>query len=100
MEYILVGIPNAGKSTLGKRAAETLKLPFYDTDELVTEKINPKCRSFFSLLDPYRIIEAQKEILFEIIKKDESAIISTGAILPVDGKLDDILPENRHCYSY
>jgi shikimate kinase len=91
MKYILVGIPNAGKSTLGKRAAEILKLPFYETDTLASEKVwrfSP-----FSLSSARRLVEVQKEVLLEIVQKDESAIIATGAILPVDGGLSDILPE-------
>ncbi|MDR2666581.1 MAG: hypothetical protein LBB34_00470 [Holosporales bacterium] len=93
MKYILVGIPNAGKSMLGKRATEILKLPFYDTDSLSFKKINPKRFHFFSPSSSHRLIEVQKEVLFEIIQKDESAIIATGAILPVDGGLSDILPK-------
>ncbi|MDR2067594.1 MAG: hypothetical protein LBP41_01230 [Holosporaceae bacterium] len=93
MKYILVGIPNAGKSTLGKCAAEILKLPFYDTDKLVIKKINPKHSHFFSLSYADRLVEVQKEVLFEIVSKDESSIIATGAILPVDGRLDYILPK-------
>jgi shikimate kinase len=93
MKYILVGIPNAGKSTLGKRAAEILKLPFYDTDKLATKKIDPKRFHFFSLSYADRFIEVQKEVLFEIVSKDESSIIATGAILPIDAGLDYILPK-------
>jgi shikimate kinase len=91
MKYILVGIPNAGKSTLGERVAEILKLPFYDTDRLSVEKINLQRSNFFSLSSVSRLIEAQKEVLFEIVQKDESAIIATGAILPVEGGLSDML---------
>jgi shikimate kinase len=93
MKYILVGIPNAGKSTLGARAAKTLKLPFYDTDTLSTEKMKLQGVNFFSMSYAYRLAEMQEEVLLEIIQKDESSIIATGAILPVDGGLEDILPK-------
>ncbi|MDR1473205.1 MAG: hypothetical protein LBI41_01375 [Lactobacillales bacterium] len=93
MKYILVGIPNAGKSTLGAQAAKTLKLPFYDTDTLSAEKMKLQGLNFFSMSYANRLIEMQEKILLEIIQKDESSIIATGAILPVDGGLDDILPK-------
>ncbi|MDR1538555.1 MAG: hypothetical protein LBU32_11285 [Clostridiales bacterium] len=59
MKYILVGIPNEGKSTLGKRAADELRLPFYDTDELAVERISPKSR--FDMLRPAFIQKAIDE---------------------------------------
>jgi shikimate kinase len=93
MKYILVGIPNAGKSTLGARAAKTLKLPFYDTDTLSAEKMKLQGLNFFSLSYSNRLVEMQEEILLEIIQKDESSIIATGAILAVDGGLEEILPK-------
>jgi shikimate kinase len=37
---ILIGLPNCGKSTLGKKAAIALNMPFYDTDEMVTDKMD------------------------------------------------------------
>ncbi|MGL4943940.1 MAG: shikimate kinase, partial [Thermoguttaceae bacterium] len=38
-KYILIGIPNSGKSTLGRRAADCLKLPFFDTDVMACERL-------------------------------------------------------------
>ena len=32
---ILIGYRGTGKSVIGKRLAEVLKAPFYDTDELI-----------------------------------------------------------------
>jgi len=93
VKYILVGIPNAGKSTLGAPVAKTLKLPFYDTDTCSTEKMRLQGLNFFSISSANRLLEMQEEILLEIAQKDESSIIATGAILPVDGRLDDILPK-------
>lgn len=38
MSIILIGMPGAGKSTLGKMLAERLSLPFYDTDQLLEQQ--------------------------------------------------------------
>lgn len=35
MHVILIGYRGTGKSAVGKRLAEKLKMPFYDTDELI-----------------------------------------------------------------
>jgi shikimate kinase len=94
MKYILIGIPNAGKSTLGRRAAEELGLPFYDTDELAVERIKPQ-RMFdmIRLSFSRRAIDEQINALFEVAQKDESAIIATGAMLPLDAGCAGILPK-------
>jgi shikimate kinase len=39
MNYILIGMPNSGKSTLGKKAADALGMQFYDTDKLATDYV-------------------------------------------------------------
>jgi shikimate kinase len=93
-KYILVGIPNAGKSTFGKQAAVELRLPFYDTDKLAVERMNPQSR--FELLRPSfarRLIDEQVNALIELAQKDESAIIATGATFPSDAGCADILPK-------
>ena len=35
---IMIGMPGAGKSTVGKRLAHSLSLPFFDTDQLIEER--------------------------------------------------------------
>ena len=39
-KYILIGLPGCGKSALGEKAAKSLKLPFYDTNEMTIESLN------------------------------------------------------------
>ena len=79
-KYILIGIPNCGKSTLGRRTADALQLPFYDTDLMACEQLkisNP--------VDQFRaafngsIITAQIEAIDELTELNSDAIIATGA---------------------
>jgi shikimate kinase len=81
MEKIfLVGIPNAGKSTLGKLAAEKLNLPYYDTDVLLTERIHSdKPADFLRMALNGQFIFVQKKIMIELSHHKGQAIISTGA---------------------
>ena len=77
-KYILIGIPNSGKSTLGRRAAEKLRLPFYDTDEMVCDKVSNPLDLFRMSLNG-QFLEEQKKIISKLAKLKGGAIISTGA---------------------
>jgi shikimate kinase len=79
-KIMLIGIPNCGKSTLGRRLAEAKKLPFFDTDQLFVEKINSgRLSDFIRLAFNGQFIELQKKIMIKLYLQDGPAIISTGA---------------------
>lgn len=94
MKFILIGIPNSGKTTLGRHAAAALSMPFYDTDEITKQKLR-----FSSLLDLFdagvnrHLINVQRKIFMEIVDDGEDSIVSTSAVLPVDGGLQYELPK-------
>jgi shikimate kinase len=77
-KYFLIGIPNSGKTTLGRRAAEKLRLPFFDTDAMVCEKVNDPLDLFKMAINGQFLAE-QLRIVSELVKLDGKAIISTGA---------------------
>jgi len=76
-KFVLIGIPSSGKSTLGRLVALKLKIPFYNTDKLVYEKlkINQKKNpaGLFRNLD--RFIEEMRKIEDEYAKLEGPAII-------------------------
>jgi len=79
-KFFLIGIPNCGKSTLGRRAADILCLPFFDTDVMACEKLGAQ-----SVLDQIRatmngsMMSAQLDVIDELVALDSAAIIATGA---------------------
>ena len=82
MLVFLVGMPAAGKTTLGRKLALDTKLPFFDTDELIEQVYNTSISSFFEQVgeEAFRVIE--REILLGLIDKQSVAIIATGGGLP------------------
>ena len=79
-KYILIGIPNCGKSTLGLRTAEILHLSFFDTDKMTVEKMkvtNPA--DFFRFALNGQFILGQLKVMEELAEFDSPAIIATGA---------------------
>jgi len=79
-KYFLIGIPDCGKSTLGKLAADILKFPFYDTDIMASKQVEFKgFANIFSSDFSKKIMDAQLSVIIETAKLEGNAIISTGA---------------------
>ena len=78
----LIGFMGVGKSTLGKKLAKKLDVPFYDTDKEI-EKIEGKTiQEIFSLYGELYFRELEKKWLqnFSIT----NAVIATGGGMPCD----------------
>ncbi len=74
---VLIGMPGAGKSTLGKDLAKDRRVPLIDTDSLIEQHTGKKLQQ---LLDE-RGYQALRELEGEIITKTEFAspcVIATG----------------------
>ena len=74
----LIGMPGCGKSSLGRRVAGNLRLPYRDTDAMVIQGAG--CSTVTELFerygeDAFRI--AETNVLIQLTR-DEPAIISTG----------------------
>jgi len=79
-KYFLIGIPNCGKSTLGRLTAAIMKLPFFDTDDMARKKLKLESALDFlrSALNS-QFINAQRASINELAELDGDAIIATGA---------------------
>jgi shikimate kinase len=72
--YVLIGLPYCGKTTLGERVAKELGLSHYDTDQLVCE-YSEDDKFWFS---PSRFCEYQSRVLMNLVNTATNSIISTG----------------------
>lgn len=74
--FILIGMPGSGKSTLGKTLADTLSYHFIDTDEVIMETYQ---KSLMELIQEHHnsgFIQLEGQVLQSI--HTNHAIISTG----------------------
>ena len=79
-KYFLIGIPNCGKSTLGRLTADRMKLPFFDTDTMVCERLKLESASdFFRAAFNSQFMNAQRAAINELADLDGDGIIATGA---------------------
>ncbi len=76
MNLTLIGMPGAGKSTVGVVLAKTLGMDFIDTDLVIQRTMNAR---LYELIDSYGtegFIELENRILSGI--EAENAVIATG----------------------
>ncbi|MFT7559794.1 MAG: shikimate kinase [Flavobacteriales bacterium] len=72
----LIGMPGSGKSTLGKLLANTLKLKFIDTDQLIEARANQSLQSLVNE-QGYEVLRQLEE---DVLLNTEfgAAVIATG----------------------
>lgn len=84
---ILIGPPGCGKSSVGKKLAEKLSIPFYDLDHMLEERYGVNIGEVFKYKKEsyFRVLETQCLEEFYRRKKSTVYVLSTGGgtvILP------------------
>ncbi len=78
MRIYIIGYMGAGKSTVGKRLANKLGIPFIDLDDAFESKFRYSILRFFDQFGEDRFRELEHQCLKEITEENEIAVISTG----------------------
>ncbi len=73
---VLIGMPGAGKSTLGIVLAKILNKSFIDADLLIQNQCDKTLQKIIDALGPEGFIEVENEVLSEI--DAANAVIATG----------------------
>ncbi|PHR46196.1 MAG: shikimate kinase [Fluviicola sp.] len=76
----LIGFMGVGKSSLGKKLANKLKVPFLDTDDLLEQKFDVSIAEYFSKYGESAFRNAEKQLLQEY--DFGKAVVATGGGLP------------------
>lgn len=73
----LIGLPGSGKSTIGRQLARRLGLPFFDSDQVIEQRIGCAIGEFFREQgeDRFRDIEAE---VIAVLAAGEPKVLSTG----------------------
>ena len=82
MNIFLIGSMGVGKSSLGKRIAKSLAIPFVDTDE---EIVDNECKSINSIFKDEGEVyfREQEAVVIRSIDATKTQIIATGGGLPM-----------------
>lgn len=92
MKIILIGYRATGKSTVGKLLADILKVPFYDTDQVIEEKLDLMVRDIIGKRGWDYFRQCETEAL-HFLKEKKNCIIATGGGIILKKENLDLLKE-------
>lgn len=82
MHVFIIGYMGSGKTTLGKKLAHCLGMPFIDLDNYFEESFRTSIPLFFERYGELAFRDIEKQLLLEVATKPDNSIISTGGGTP------------------
>ncbi len=73
----IIGMPGSGKSSLGRRVANNLGLPFIDIDQRIEQSIGCSTTDIFARYGEQAFRNAETNMLIELTR-EQGSIVSTG----------------------
>lgn len=96
MKIFLIGMPGAGKSTLGKSLAEKLMMDFFDLDKEIEKREGMGVQEIFQDKGEVYFRAKEQETLREITAKHHSFMMATGGGAPCfHHSMDFMLAEGK-----
>ena len=80
---IFIGFMGAGKTTIGKKLARRLGIPFVDTDDMIEEQAGQKISDIFATKGEACFREMETETLRQLINRQQRCVIAVGGGLPM-----------------
>ena len=78
---VLIGFMGAGKSSAGRAIAHKLRLPRFDTDEMVAAKLGLSISEIFRTFGEAAFRDAETQVLRELNGSSEAVIVTGGGIV-------------------
>ena len=73
----IIGMPGSGKSSLGRKVAGNLRLPYIDTDQRISDSVGCSIPDIFERYGEQAFRNAETNTLIQLTR-EPPAIISTG----------------------
>lgn len=94
---VLIGMPSAGKTAVGRAAAEKLGKSFFDSDELAAAIAGKSIEGIFAQGGEAAFRKAEAEAA-ELLAKQSGAVIATGGGTVLSPKNMELLRQNGRVY--
>ena len=82
MKILLIGLPGSGKSTLGKKLARQLCLPFLDLDTIIEQTAKQPIRTIFAQQGEDAFRKLEQQALHQVIEQKKALVLATGGGAP------------------
>jgi XRE family aerobic/anaerobic benzoate catabolism transcriptional regulator len=93
----LLGLRGAGKSTLGKKLAESLGVPFVELDREVEKEAGARLGEVFAMYGQDAFRRFERRALERVLGQYERAVIAAGGSLVTDPGTYQVLRERCRC---
>ena len=93
----LLGLRGAGKSTLGTKLAEALKVPFVELDREVEKEAGAPLGEVFAMYGQDAFRRFERRALERVLAEHPQAVIATGGSLVTDPGTFEMLLERCRC---
>lgn len=90
---VLVGLMGAGKSSVGRRLAAELGLPFKDADTEIEQASNLSVPEFFDAHGEKAFRDGERKVISRLLTEDQH-ILATGGGAYMDGDTRHIIAQN------
>ena len=84
---VLTGMPSSGKTTVGKLLAEKTGRAFFDSDDIIVEKLGMPIAEFFEKNGEAAFRTAEAEVIAELSEKSGCVIATGGGAVLNDGNV-------------
>jgi len=91
MKIFLIGYMGVGKSTIGKKLAAALHLPFIDLDAQIETHAGMKISEIFSQKGEAHFREMESRLLAQHADSEHEMVLSSGGGTPCHGKNIDLM---------
>lgn len=88
---VLTGIMGSGKTTIGSRLAEKLGFYFIDSDHEIEDRKQKSVAEIFKLDGEANFRKMERDIVKEIINRDENVVLSLGGGAFMDKEIRDLI---------
>lgn len=91
---VLVGLMGAGKSSIGKRLAKALDMPFLDSDDEIAKAAACSISDIFEIYGEPMFRDLEKRVLLRLLTEEKPAVIATGGGAFMQPAVRDIIKQN------